>query len=142
MGSLFTLVAALSGAALIALSLLLRARSSQCRHWPSVEGTVLESRVDDAHLEFMKPVLRYRYAVDGRSYVGFRVAFSGYGISRRAMAELIRPYALGQQVRVFYDPGNPASAVLDNRGRSDWVYWLLFGLGFCALAVWLAARHA
>jgi len=50
---------------------------------------VLESRVDDAHLEFMKPMLRYRYAVDGRSYMGFRVAFSGYGISRQAMASLI-----------------------------------------------------
>jgi hypothetical protein len=65
------------------------ARSAQSRQWPSVEGTVLESRVDDAHLEFMKPMLRYRYAVDGRSYMGFRVAFSGYGISRQAMASLI-----------------------------------------------------
>jgi hypothetical protein len=37
----------------------------------------------------MKPMLRYRYAVDGRSYMGFRVAFSGYGISRQAMASLI-----------------------------------------------------
>lgn len=139
MSSLFTVAAALAGAALIALSLWLRARSSQCRQWPSVEGTVLESRVDDAHLEFMKPVLRYRYAVDGRSYVGFRVAFSGYGISRPAMARLIQPYTAGQPVRVFYDPGNPASAVLDNRGHSDWGYWLLFGLGFCALAFYLAA---
>jgi hypothetical protein len=37
----------------------------------------------------MKPMLRYRYAVDGRSHMGFRVAFSGYGISRQAMASLI-----------------------------------------------------
>jgi hypothetical protein len=141
-GLLFALAAALAGGALVALSLWLRTRSAQSRQWPSVEGTVLESRVDDAHLEFMKPVLRYRYAVDGRSYLGFRVAFSGYGISRQAMASLIRPYAAGQPVRVYYDPGNPASAVLDNRGRSDWMYWLLFGLGFCALAVYLAKYHA
>lgn len=136
--SLFSIAAALAGTALVALSLWLRARSSQSRQWPSVEGTVLASRVDDTHLEFMKPVLRYQYAVDGRSYVGFRVAFSGYGISRQSMARLVQPYSLGQQVRVFYDPGNPASAVLDNRGHSDWGYWLLFGLGFCALAFYLA----
>ena len=142
MGFLFTLAAALAGTGLIAVALWLRARAAQSRQWPSVEGTVLESRVDDAHLEFMKPVLRYRYAVEGRSHVGFRVAFSGYGVSRRAMADLVRPYAVGQAVRVFYDPARPASAVLDPRGRSDWVYWLLFGLGFCALAVWLAVHHA
>jgi hypothetical protein len=142
MSSLFTTAAALAGAALIALSLWLRARSSQCRRWPSVEGTVLESRVDDAHLEFMKPVLRYRYAVDGRSYVGFRVAFSGYGVSRRAMAALIRPYALGEQVRVYYNPRDPASAVLDNRGQSDWGYWLLFGLGFCVMAFYLSTLRS
>ena len=141
MQSLFALAALLSGVALLALALWLRRRAAQCAHWPSVEGTVLESRVDAAHLEFMKPVLRYRYVVDGRSHVGFRVAFSGYGVSRRAMADLIRPYAVGQAVRVYYDPARPASAVLDNRSRSDWVYWLLFGLGFCALAAYLAAAR-
>jgi len=140
MSSSFTLAAVLAGVALIALSLWLRVRSTQCRQWPSVVGTVLESRVDDAHLEFMKPVLRYQYAVDGRSRVGFRVAFSGYGVSRRAMAALIRPYALGQRVRVYYDPSDPASAVLDNRGHSDWGYWLLFGLGFCAMAFYLSTE--
>lgn len=141
MGLLFTLTAAMAGTGLIALALWLRARAAQSRQWPSVEGTVLEARVDDAHLEFMKPVLRYQYTVDGRRYVGFRVAFSGYGVSRRAMADLIRPYAVGQAVRVYYDPARPASAVLDNCSRSDWVYWLLFGLGFCALAAYLAAAR-
>ena len=135
------LAALLCGVALLALALWLRRRAAQCAHWPSVDGMVLELRVDDAHLEFMKPVLRYRYVVNGRSHVGFRVAFSGYGVSRRAMADLIRPYAVGQAVRVYYDPARPASAVLDNRGRSDWVYWLLFGLGFCALAAYLAAAR-
>lgn len=142
MQSLFALAALLSGLALLALALWMRRRAAQCAHWPSVEGTVLESRVDDAHLEFMKPVLRYQYTVDGRRYVGFRVAFSGYGISRPSMAALIRPYPAGRTVRVFYDPRRPASAVLDNRARSDWVYWLLFGLGFCALATYLAGLHA
>ncbi len=141
MGLLFTLTAAMAGTGLIALALWLRARAAQSRQWPSVEGTVLESRVDAAHLEFMKPVLRYQYTVDGCRYVGFRVAFSGYGVSRQAMARLIEPYPAGRPVRVYYDPGNPASAVLDNRSRSDWVYWLLFGLGFCALAAYLAAAR-
>ena len=141
MQSLFALAALLSGVALLALALWLRRRAAQCAHWPSVDGMVLESRVDDAHLEFMKPVLRYQYTVDGRRYVGFRVAFSGYGVSRQAMARLIEPYPAGRPVRVYYDPARPASAVLDNCSRSDWVYWLLFGLGFCALAAYLAAAR-
>lgn len=136
----FAALSLLTGIALLGLAGWLALRSRQCRHWPSVTGVVIESRVDDAHLEMTKPVLRYRYQVGGQSHVGFRVAFAGYGISRRAMVRLIQPYPQGSTVTVYYNPRDPASAVLDNTARADAGYWFAFGLGFLALAAYLAWR--
>jgi hypothetical protein len=137
---MFAALSLLTGTALVALSLWLRSRSRQCLQWPRVNGQVIESRVDDAHLEMTKPVLRYRYQVGNQSYVGFRVAFSGYGVSRSAMDQLIKPYPQGSAVSVYYNPRDPSSAVLDNAARSDWLYWLTFGVGFVGLAAFLACR--
>ena len=134
---LFTALSLLCGIALIALALWLRSHARRCVHWPSVEGVILESRVDDAHLEMMKPVLRYRYEVNGRSHVGFRVSFSGYGISRDSMQRLIAPYPMGSIVRVHYDPDDPGCAVLDVTATSDWKYWLVSGVAFLGLAWYL-----
>jgi hypothetical protein len=100
----------------------------------------MESRVDDAHLETTKPILRYRYKVGGQTYVGFRASFSGYGVSRAAMEAVVRPYAQGSMVRVYYHPRNPASAVLDTTATSDWLYWFMFGVGFLVLAAFLIPR--
>lgn len=137
-GAVFAGLAFIVGAAFTGLALWMRSRARACLHWPSVDGTIIESRIDDAHLEMIKPVLRYRYQVDGQTHVGFRVAFSGYGSSRPAMDRLIAPYPVGATVRVFYNPRDPASAVLDNTARSDWTYWLLFGIGFLALGAYLS----
>jgi hypothetical protein len=86
----------------------------------------------------MKPVLRYRYEVGPQSYIGFRVSFSGYGVSRSAMEQLIKPYPQGGAVTVYYNPQDPSSAVLDTTQPSDWWYWLVFGVGFLLLAAYLA----
>lgn len=125
------------GVGLIALASWLCIKSHQCKSWPTVEGIVLESRVDDSSLETMKPILRYEYVVGGRRFVGSRVAFSGYGVSRSAMETLLAPYKSGQSVRVHYDPENPAHAVLDTRGASDWLYWFFAGSFFFGLYFYL-----
>jgi Protein of unknown function (DUF3592) len=136
----FAAVSFLAGAALVCFSLWLRLRSHQCSQWPSVKGEVTESYVDDAHLDMTKPVLRYRYQVAGQAYVGFRASFSGYGVSRVAMRAVVKPYPKGSTVRVFYNPKNPASAVLDSTAQSDWLYWLMFGVGFLLLATYLTLQ--
>lgn len=137
MTTLFQILTFAAGCGLIALSFWLRARSAQSRHWPRVEGHVIESRIDDAHLEFLKPVLRYRYVVAGQPYVGFRVSYAGYGISKDAMARLIAPYPVGSAVQVSYDPARPARSVLDTSARPDWGYWFVAGLCFLGLGAWL-----
>jgi hypothetical protein len=101
---MFAAFSFLTGAALVALSLWLRVPSRQAQVWPTVTGQVIESRVDDTSLEMMKPVLRYRYEVDGRCYIGFRVSFSGYGVSKSAMKRLSKPYPQNSTVNVYCNP--------------------------------------
>ena len=134
----FAAISLLTGAALVGLSIWLRIRSHQAHEWPTVKGHVIECRVDDTNLEMMKPVLRYCYEVDGQRFVGFRVSFSGYGVSKGAIKQLIKPYPLNAVVKVYYNPRDPSSAVLNNSAKSDWLYWLLFGVSFLSLAAYLA----
>jgi hypothetical protein len=98
MALVFASVSLLAAAALVGLSLWLRARSKECLSWSSVMGRITESRVDDEYIDMTKPVLRCHYDVAGRTYVGFRASFSGYGVSRAAMDELVRSYVPGQSV--------------------------------------------
>lgn len=137
---MFATVSLTVGLGLIALAVWMFTKSQQCKSWPSIQGVILESRIDADSLETMQPVLRYEYVVTGRKFVGHRVAFSGYGVSRTAMEALLAPYKVGQTVRVHYDPRNPARAVLDTRAPSDWLYWLIAGLMFCVLHAFLLSR--
>ncbi|MCP9929224.1 DUF3592 domain-containing protein [Cyanobium sp. AMD-g] len=107
----FATITFLTGIAFVALGLWLRDRSQQARQWPRMKGHVIGSRVDDTDLETMKPVLRYRYEVGGEIYIDYRVSSK-----------------------------NPAAAVLDNTAPSDWLSWLIFGVGILALAAHLAWR--
>ncbi|MDB5967558.1 MAG: hypothetical protein JWQ90_8 [Hydrocarboniphaga sp.] len=106
--ALSTIPAAL--ALVIATRLLARAKRSQS--WPKVEGTIVESRVvgkGNTHA----PRVTYTYAVDGRSYVGRRVAV-GWAFSATGdyAARFVAAHAKGSRVAVAVDPGNPSYSVL------------------------------
>jgi len=137
---MFAALSLLTGTALLALAYWLRSRSQRCLQWPTVIGLILESRVDDTRLDLMKPIMRYRYEVDGQTYEGFRVSFSGYGVSRSAMEKLILPYPKGNSVKVYFNPKDPSLSVLNNTQPSDWLYWLAFGIGFLFLAAYLVSK--
>jgi len=64
--------------------------------------------------------LRYSYEIDGRKYRGDRYALWG---SMQANEDEVRAYAndhpSGEAVTVFYDPQNPAEAVLQPGADKD-----------------------
>ncbi len=120
------------------------------RTWPSTQGIIEEawitisrsSRGPESPFEdkFFYPHLRYRYQVGGQTYQGERIAAgSPTGLSSRAEAEaVLAPYPVGRRVTVYYNPRNPAEAVLEP-GRAESLGMLLLGgLLFLALAAWLA----
>ena len=129
-----------SGLALIAIGLWARRLGVRCTTWPSTNGSIIESLIDDSDLETIRPRIRYRYTVGDRQLVGWRVSYSGYGTSRRAMRAYIAEYPQDGVVKVYYDPENPERSVLSNTRSSDWFLWSAAGVGFCLGSIVLALR--
>lgn len=115
---------------MVVLGMAARGRAS--RKWPGVEGTVLGAEVvavtrkqGRAHA----PVVRYRYEVNGRSYEGERIALGPPRSGSLASAEAtLATYLDNEHVMVYYDPENPAKAVLE-RGVGGGVIFGIVLLG-------------
>lgn len=111
-----------------------RARASQ--QWAETMGVVGASAVQartsssgsGGTTTSHYPEVLYEYTVAGRKYMGQRVNFgSAVGYGNRATAQAIADrYVPGSQVRVYYNPVNPADAVLErDAGTSSKIfYWV------------------
>ena len=126
------------------------------RDWPAVQGQVVESRVDsrtvtktsDGKRRTMteyRAVIRYEYSVGGMNYTGDRLTVerTGYSGKNRGAAEnAIKAYPTGSVVFVYYDPNNPAEAVLKPRaaGPAAWVL-VAAGPGLLVAAILVAFRR-
>ncbi len=109
----------------------------QSASWPAVTGTVTYSRAQPTTTENNRKEyrlsVRYSYSVDGKSYSGDRVTASDmYEKTLNAAQERLKKYPAGGEVRVYYDPDNPASSVLET-GMKKNVY-ILLGAAVCCLA--------
>ncbi|MBN1310316.1 MAG: DUF3592 domain-containing protein [Anaerolineae bacterium] len=99
---------------------LLQARASE--GWPTAQGTVLESWVrrssstdsDGGTSHRYYPEVRYQYQVMGREFQGDRMAFGPRQRGNRSAAEkVVAGYPAGESVTVYYQPDQPASAILE-----------------------------
>ena len=130
---MFSTISLLFGLGFVALGLWMRARGSASQNWPSVEGVIVESRIDGFDLDSQSPRVAYTYTVNGSEFRGTRISYSGHGTSKAAMEALIAPYPIGRVVRVFFDPESPATSVLENAPSKDW--WLWMGVGAVCVVV-------
>jgi Protein of unknown function (DUF3592) len=126
--------------------------------WPTVTGTITVSEVveqihteeDDKEIrdvtEYL-PNIRYKYRVGGRDYFSDRRKWGMDTIyaMREWAEEKLAPFPVGAPVQVYYDPADPASAVLEPKsGRGTLTY--LFGAamfgGMGVLFMWILAVNA
>jgi len=102
-------------------------------NWPSTIGTIgassvqaRTSRTSSGRSTAFYPEVLYQYEVDGRKYLGQRIAFGsqvGYSDSNRAHA-IVDRYVPGNQIRVYYNPNNPGDAVLErSAGTSSRIFF-------------------
>jgi hypothetical protein len=111
----------LLGAAVLALGVydVLRARRS--RPWSTVIGEILDSEVVNRGSSFFPEWLaqvRYRYAVDGRTYESGRIRLHDPNQRRLrwpAARDCAR-YPIGAKPQVYVSPDDPAVAVLEPAG--------------------------
>jgi hypothetical protein len=129
MGQLF--VTALIGAGLLLAGLFQLRKVRASRSWIKTTGKVYESTVqsefsrgtgDDPDKWVYYPLVRYQYWTGTEWLCGDRIGFDrhGFGSPAKAQAVLAR-YPVEAQVEVFFDPANPAQAVLLKTSGSGWV---------------------
>lgn len=115
--------------------------------WPSVAGKVLEAYVsshtetdsEGEGVEAYAPRVVYEYEVNGVAHRSDRLAIGPVATSRnrRSAEQEVARYPVGGEVRVFYNPQNPAEAVLQTRLQAGNAMFIL-GIIFLGLAVLIA----
>jgi hypothetical protein len=111
--------------------------------WRPVTATVLST---DVRLErgakhpTFRPVVVYRYDVDGRDYQADRVTPVAYAGSRGWAEAAVRPYEPGQTVTAYVNPANPGSAYLLH--GFDFRLFPILAVPLCLLAFVGGLAHA
>ena len=124
-------MATITGLFALAMGLLLAVAAVGQHGWPTTDGLVVSSYVDEHGIledTTYSPVVIYDYDVDGAHLQGNRVTSSTFRSSERSWAEeVVNRYPVGEVVLVYYDPENPGNAVLEP--GMDQSTWILIGIG-------------
>jgi len=121
-----------------------KVRASQA--WPTAQRTVIQSWVrkssstdDDGSVSYSYyPEIRYQYHVMGTEYQGNKISFGPKVGGNRSRAEkMIEKYSTGAGVTVYYQPDNPANAILE---RSLSKISLVMGMVFFLAGIFIYVR--
>jgi hypothetical protein len=116
--------------------------------WPSTLGTVnasyLARRSSSEGGTTDYPVVQYSYQVSGQRYQSAKLA-PGPEVGGTGAGKVVARYPAGAQVMVFYNPQNPAEAVLERKAPAQWVMWLILAIFDCSLCgvlpiIWFSMR--
>lgn len=105
------------------------------RHWPSVTGQILKSRIVRSFNSMRLHEIDYAYRAGGRDLRSSRIGFAWSG-SAISEAEVATRYPVGGEVTVWYDPANPEYAVVERSGNPAQLR--LFSWAMLAMAVLVA----
>ncbi len=108
------------------------------RDWPSTPGVVVAFRANCfVRGKNCNVDIQYRYEVGGRQFEGTRLTFNDFNLTTvYAFRAYQGRYAVRMTVPVFYDPADPASAVLER--TAAWALrYLLVGLGAVFIGVFM-----
>src|SRR5256885_330590 len=107
------------GAGIVAWSLWNLVQAIGSRNWTTTEGIVLvsdlqRSRDSDSGLMY-RPKISYQYTANGHEFVASRTRFGqALSLSWSGPAiRTVRQYRPGNPVLVYFDPQDPAEAVLE-----------------------------
>lgn len=152
----FLMLAAL-GLAMSAFGVHFIVHSSAARSWPSVDGQIVNvairtySSINDRRSQSGRersyfPQVTYQWMVGDRSFDGKRYSLGqehpGYA-ERSEARDAAKRFPVGGDVKVYYDPADPASAVLDRSLQPGVFVPLPLGLLMLAVGVagWLGLRR-
>jgi hypothetical protein len=130
-----------------------RRASGITKTWPTTMGRVLRSEVElrrsrsgsSGYSSSYYPVVLYEYQVMGQTYQSQTLSPGmeyGLGFQGRVQARVAK-YPVGGMVQVYYNPENPAQAVLEHSATGNrimgWVAVLILVILACTLVTMLGA---
>ena len=125
----------------------MRRKMAAVSQWPSTLGAVQMSTLErrsseDGYTDY--PVVQYSYQVGGQAYQSLKLA-PGPEVGGSGARKVVAKYPAGAQVMVFYNPQNPAEAVLERKAPAQWLMWLILVIFDCALCgvipvIWWSMR--
>jgi Protein of unknown function (DUF3592) len=120
--------------------------------WPSAQGRIVQSRMralqrqqgEHATTVINVPDIEYVYSVGGIEYKGHRISIGDIPAGSRQVEAALERYCVGRTGPVFYNPENPADAVLerDPPARPAVVYGVAAAVMLVGLAVVVAFTRA
>lgn len=116
MFAVITLLIAAIGVVLLVAGFLMARTPGKSTGWSTTTGQILASTINyrrrsgGGHAPY--PLVMYVYQVEGQQYQSQRIYFGG-AVGGSAMTGIIKKYPVGTQVPVYYNPQNPADAVLE-----------------------------
>lgn len=104
--------------------------------WPQVRGTIERAYLEKDDEGGYRPRVSYRFHVDDGDYTADDLGYRSHPATYAGALQVLVRFPAGREVDVFYDPGHPASAVLE-RGieRRDAVIAILLGIVSAALGI-------
>lgn len=146
-GAIFLALVVLN-AVFLGIIYFIRRKVSQVSAWPSTQGVISSSSVEaraseDGYTDY--PVVRYSYQVGGQAHKSSRIA-PGMEVGGSGAHKVAARYAMGAPVTVYYNPQNPADAVLEKSAPALTLFWVLlvvFDLALCAaipFAIWTMSQ--
>jgi hypothetical protein len=132
--SVSRLIGFLFGLPLLLLALFNLSRALKSEKWPWTPGVVVTGE-DYGQGEDQGYRFRVSYTVTSAQYFCGRVDWSGTSSSRDKYR-----YHVGANARVYYDPKNPASCVLEPGVSGSLVLELVLGIGLSAWGLWARAK--
>jgi hypothetical protein len=92
-------------------------RAKNSATWPQAQGIITSSHLVAGRFKQTKGYraeIQYRYQAGATEYLSSRRSFENVHLATQAASQnVIDTYPVGKTVTVFYDPKNPASALLE-----------------------------
>ena len=119
--------------------------------WLSTIGKIIETNVKHStstdsegdRKDSYTPQVRYTYQANGAEFVSDQINFgfvTGYGSESKAREALMK-YPMEAQITVFYDPTDPAKAVLERRAGGS-TAGMIIGIALLSVAFCLGCGGA
>lgn len=133
----FGVIALAVGVILYVIQLRQGLRADASKKWPKAEATVIASALEPSpeHRRRYRAAIAYRYRVGRKDYQADRVFWAGNEGRRRHMESVVSAYPAGATIRIYYDPQNPADAVIDPTQHTGSKATVVYAMGMITIGL-------